>query len=140
MHLPRSERPGEPLSSSAPQPLARLLNAASNAVLDKRPDESQDPQSLMSDPVNPKDTPAPTGSGRPDSSATKIAIGVAAGIVALAIAIIFASNGADSADSCTLSVAAVGAIAVASNHGESANAVLESAAFAPVCSLSLIHI
>lgn len=88
----------------------------------------------MPDPVNPQDNPAPVSSGGSDSNKTKIAIGVVAGLVALAIAIVLATNGSDPDDSCTLSVAAVGAIAVAANHGESANAVIESAAFAPVCS------
>jgi hypothetical protein len=88
----------------------------------------------MPDPINPHGTPPPTTPENPDSNTTKIAVGVVAGIAALAIAIFLASNGASSDDSCTLSVAAVGAIAVAASHGESAQAVIESAAFAPVCS------
>lgn len=89
---------------------------------------------MPDDPVNPQGAPGPANPGGSDSNTTKITVGVIAGIAALAIAILLASNGTDSDDSCTLSVAAVGAIALAANHGKSANAVIESAAFAPICS------
>lgn len=88
----------------------------------------------MPDPANPQGTPAPTNAGGSDSNTTKIAVGVVAGIAALVIAIVLANNGTDPVDSCTLSVAAVGVLAVAASHGEPANAVIESAAFAPICS------
>ena len=87
----------------------------------------------MPDPVNPQDAPAPSNPGGSDSNTTKIAVGVVAGIVALFIAIFLASNGVNSDDSCTLSVATVGAIAIAANQGESANAVIKSEAFQPIC-------
>jgi hypothetical protein len=87
----------------------------------------------MPDPVIPPAAPAPTNPGGSDSNTTKIAIGVFAGIATIAIAIFLASKGADSADSCTLSVWTVSFIAAAANHGESANAVIKSRAFKPIC-------
>ena len=84
-------------------------------------------------PVNPQDAAAPSNPEGSDSNTTKIAVGVFAGIATIAIAIFLASKGADSADSCTLSVVTVSAIAAAANHGESANAVIKNKAFKPIC-------
>jgi hypothetical protein len=87
----------------------------------------------MGGPVPPPaDPPAPAEPEKSDNTG-KIAVGVIAGVAVLVLAVVLARSGSDSDKSCALSAAAVAGIAVAVNHGKSADAVIGSAAFTPIC-------